>query len=78
MAGATEAVQGFGLGTSGRRVSAPANSNPFNRGASRNSVALQAERERDALAAMQALQRRMRDAQLAQPAWRLPDRKRRA
>jgi hypothetical protein len=39
--------------------------------------ALEAERARDALAAMQALQRRMRDKVLAQPAWRLPEPKQR-
>jgi hypothetical protein len=43
----------------------------------RNTQALEAERARDALAAMQALQRRMRDKVLAQPAWRLPEPKQR-
>jgi hypothetical protein len=57
-------------------VSAPANSNPFNHGTRRNNAGLQLERERDALAAMQALQRQMRDRTLAQPRWTLPNPKR--
>jgi hypothetical protein len=44
----------------------------------RNTQALEAERAQDALAAMQALQRKMRERVMAQPTWRLPEPKRRA
>jgi hypothetical protein len=47
--------------------------NPFNQYPRGGRTTAEADREREELAAMQALQREQRAAVLAQPRWRLPE-----